>query len=143
MPWSPAVALPGRKNLGLGRHWHFMTIQFWILTGAVYVALIFATGYWHYLMPTSWSLFPDSVKSVGTYLRFRIPSKIPGQPFEPAQKLSYFLVILVLAPLRIASGAAMSRRRAYRPRHSMNTTREEIFKVGHAARCCLELPRNH
>ena len=31
--WSPKIALPGRKNLGLGRHWHFMTLQFWILTG--------------------------------------------------------------------------------------------------------------
>ncbi len=35
--WSPAVALPSRKNLGLGRHWHFMSVQFWILTGAVYI----------------------------------------------------------------------------------------------------------
>ena len=35
------IALPGRKNLGLGRHWHFMTVQFWILTGLVYVALLF------------------------------------------------------------------------------------------------------
>lgn len=44
--WSPVIALPGRKNLGLGRHWHFMSVQFWILTGAVYVTLVFATGYW-------------------------------------------------------------------------------------------------
>ena len=106
--WSPAIALPGRKNLGLGRHWHFMTVQFWILTGAVYVALVFATGYWRYLIPTSWSIFPDSIRAVGTYLQFKIPAKIGGQPFEPAQKLAYFLVIFVLAPLQIASGAAMS-----------------------------------
>lgn len=106
--WSPAIALPGKKNLGLGRHWHFMTIQFWILTGIVYVALVFATGYWHYLIPTSWSIFPDSLHAIGAYLQFHIPGKIPGQPFEPAQKLAYFLVIFVLAPLQIASGAAMS-----------------------------------
>jgi DMSO/TMAO reductase YedYZ molybdopterin-dependent catalytic subunit/thiosulfate reductase cytochrome b subunit len=106
--WSPVLALPGRKNLGLGRHWHFMSVQFWILTGAVYVALVFATGYWHYLIPTHWSLFPDSIKAVGTYLHFQLPHKIPGQPYEPAQKLSYFLVIFVLAPFQIATGAAMS-----------------------------------
>src|SRR6185437_10703616 len=106
--WSPGLCLPGRKNLGLGRHWHFMTVQFWILTGAVYVALVFATGYWRYLIPTSWSIFPDSIRAVGTYLQFHIPGKIPGQPFEPAQKLAYFVVIFVLAPLQIASGAAMS-----------------------------------
>ena len=106
--WSPAVALPGRKNLGLGRHWHFMSVQFWILTGAVYLALVFATGYWHYLLPTSWSIFPDAVKVVGSYLSFHFPPLLPGQPFNAAQKLSYFFVIFILAPLQIATGAAMS-----------------------------------
>lgn len=106
--WSPLIALPGRKNLGLGRHWHFLTVQFWILTGIVYVVLVFVTGYWHYLIPTHWSIVPDSIRAVGTYLHFQIPAKIPGQPFEPAQKLAYFLVIFVLAPFQIATGAAMS-----------------------------------
>ena len=106
--WSPLIALPGRKKLGLGRHWHFLSVQFWILTGAVYVAMVFASGYWHYLIPTSWSIIPDSIRSIGTYLQFHIPVKIPGQPFEPAQKLAYFLVIFVLAPLQILTGAAMS-----------------------------------
>lgn len=106
--WSPVVALPGRKNLGLGRHWHFMTIQFWIATGAVYVSLVFATGYWHYLVPTHWSIVPDSIKAIGTYLHFQLPAKIPGQPFEPAQKLAYFGVIFLLAPFQIATGATMS-----------------------------------
>ena len=106
--WSPLVALPGKKNLGLGRHWHFMSIQFWILTGAVYIVMVFVTGYWHYLVPQHWSLVPDSIKSIGVYLQFELPAKIPGQPFEPAQKLAYFIVIFIMAPLQIASGAAMS-----------------------------------
>lgn len=107
-PWSPALALPGRKNLGLGRHWHFMSIQFWILTGAVYIAWVFASGYWHYLIPTSWSIFPDAIRAVGSYLQFRFPPLIPGQPFNAAQKLSYFAVVFLLGPLQIATGAAMS-----------------------------------
>ena len=106
--WSPVIALPGKKNLGLGRHWHFMTVQFWMLTGAVYIALVFATGYWHYLIPTHWSIVPDSIRAMGTYLHFQIPAKIPGQPFEAAQKLTYFLLIFVLAPFQILTGAAMS-----------------------------------
>jgi DMSO/TMAO reductase YedYZ molybdopterin-dependent catalytic subunit/thiosulfate reductase cytochrome b subunit len=106
--WSPLVAMPGRKNLGLGRHWHFMTVQFWILTGAVYIVLVFTTGYWRYLVPMSWSIVPESIEAVGTYLHFQLPEPIPGEPYEPAQKLTYFLVIFVLAPLQIATGAAMS-----------------------------------
>jgi len=106
--WSPVVALPGRKNLGLGRHWHFMTVQFWILTGLVYIVMIFATGYWRYVVPTDWAIVPDALRAVGDYLQFRLPHPIAGQPFEPAQKLTYFLVIFVLAPFQIATGAAMS-----------------------------------
>ena len=106
--WNPVVALPGKKNIGLGRHWHFMSVQFWILTGVVYLVMVFATGYWHYLIPTHWSIIPDSIKSIGTYLHFQIPPKIPGEPFEPAQKLAYFVVIFLLAPFQILTGAAMS-----------------------------------
>lgn len=106
--WSSAIALPGRKNLGLGRHWHVMTVPFWILTGAVYVVMMFASGYWRYLVPTSFSIVPDSVRAVGDYLQFRLPEPVPGQPFNAAQKLAYFVVVFVLAPFQIATGAAMS-----------------------------------
>lgn len=75
-----------------------MSVQFWVLNGLVYLILVFATGYWHYLVPTHWSIIPDSTRSVGTSLHFQIPATIPGQPLEPAQKLTYFLVIFILAP---------------------------------------------
>lgn len=51
--WSPLVALPGRKNPGLASHWHFLTVQFWVLTGAVYIAIVLVSGrWWHHLVPT-------------------------------------------------------------------------------------------
>lgn len=100
--------MPGRKNLGIGRHWHFMTIHFWIATGIVYVTLVFTSGYWVYLVPTDWSIIPNAFKSVGSYFQFELPEKLPGEPFNAAQKLGYFSVIFLLAPLQIASGAAMS-----------------------------------
>lgn len=106
--WHPLIALPGRGNLGLGRHWHFLTVQFWIVTGAVYIAMVFATGYWHNLVPTQWSIVPDAIRDVGTYLHFQLPAQLPGEPFDAAQKLTYFAVVFVLAPVQIASGAAMS-----------------------------------
>ncbi len=106
--WSPVVALPGRGNLGIGRHWHFGTVPFWVLTGAVYIALMFVSGWWRNMVPTSWETFPDSIRAVGTYLQFELPAKIPGEPYEPAQKLAYFVVVFLLAPFQIATGAAMS-----------------------------------
>lgn len=106
--WNPVIALPGRSNLGLGRHWHFLTVQFWILTGAVYVLAVFASGYWRYLIPTDWAIFPQAVRDIGTYLHFQLAPQLPGEPFDTAQKLAYGAVVFVLAPLQIASGAAMS-----------------------------------
>lgn len=52
-PWTGAdeetsfpswLALPGRHNLGMGRHWHFFCATFWVLNGLVYVILLFGTG---------------------------------------------------------------------------------------------------
>src|SRR5690242_8980554 len=106
--WPSVLALPGRKNLGLGRHWHLMTVPFWVATGAVYITLVFASGYWRELVPTSWSIFPDAVRAVGVYLTFHLPPEWHGHPFNAAQQLSYFVVVFVLAPLQVATGAAMS-----------------------------------
>jgi DMSO/TMAO reductase YedYZ molybdopterin-dependent catalytic subunit/thiosulfate reductase cytochrome b subunit len=106
--WSPIIALPGRKNLGLGRHWHFLTLQFWIVTGAVYISLLFASGYWHTIVPTNWEIFPNALRSIGTYLMLHLPRPQPGLPFNAAQQLSYFFVVFILAPFQILTGAAMS-----------------------------------
>ncbi len=106
--WSPVIALPGRKNLGLGRHWHFLTLQFWIVTGAVYIALLFTSGYWQTLVPTSWGIFPGALRAIGTYLMLHLPAPQPGLPFNAIQQLSYFFVVFILAPLQILTGAAMS-----------------------------------
>jgi DMSO/TMAO reductase YedYZ molybdopterin-dependent catalytic subunit/thiosulfate reductase cytochrome b subunit len=106
--WSPVIALPGRKNLGLARHWHFMTVQFWILTGLVYVALLFATGEWRRLVPTSWSIVPDAFHAAATYLNGHLAEPKPGHPYNALQQLAYFAVVFLLAPFQIATGAAMS-----------------------------------
>lgn len=106
--WSPVIALPGRKNLGLGRHWHFLTMQFWILTGATYLGFLFASGYWHTLVPTRWEIFPEAARDIATYLSLHLPAHQPGSRFNAIQQLSYFAVVFILAPLQIATGAAMS-----------------------------------
>ncbi|PSL02701.1 DMSO/TMAO reductase YedYZ molybdopterin-dependent catalytic subunit [Haloactinopolyspora alba] len=106
--WNPVIAMPGRKNLGLGRHWHFMTVHFWIATGIVYIAMVFTSGRWHFLIPTEWSVVPDAIEAVGTYLQFELPAKLPGEPYNAVQKLTYFAVVFLLAPLQIITGAAMS-----------------------------------
>ena len=106
--WSPAISLPGRKMLGMGRHWHFVAVLGWIATGVAYVALLFGTGQWHRYIPTSWEVFPTAWNDLLTYLSFDLPPLLPGQPLDGIQKLTYAAVIFLLAPFQILTGAAQS-----------------------------------
>lgn len=106
---SPWIALPGgRHNLGIGRHWHFFAVAFWVLNGLVYVACLFGTGSWRRLIPTSWEVFPTAWQAFLSYATFHLPPAVALQAYNPLQQLSYAAVVFVLAPLSILTGAAMS-----------------------------------
>ena len=106
--YSSIISLPGHKKLGMGRHWHFVSVIAWILTGLAYYILLFATGQWHRYIPYSWSIFPEAWNDILTYLSFKLPPLLPGQPMDAVQKLVYCVVIFGLAPFQIAAGAAQS-----------------------------------
>jgi methionine sulfoxide reductase catalytic subunit len=107
-PVSPVLALPGGDNLGLGRLWHFFSIIFWALNGVVYVVLLFATGEWSRLIPTSWSIMPDAWHTLLTYLTLHIPPASDFHPYDPLQQLAYAGVVFLLGPFMLLTGAAMS-----------------------------------
>lgn len=104
-PLSSWIALPGQDNLGLGRHWHFWAVCGWLLTGLLYIVLLFTSGEWHRLIPTSWSIFPQAWHALVEYLQFNIPHTVG---YNGLQKLSYFGVVFILTPLQILTGLAMS-----------------------------------
>jgi len=102
------LALPGGTQLGIGRHWHFASVILWILTGLVYVVLLLTTGDWRRLVPTSPGVFPQALHDLVSYLHLSLPPPQPGMPYNALQQLTYFAVVFLLAPLQIATGAAMS-----------------------------------
>ncbi len=106
---SPWIALPGgRHNLGLGRHWHFFAVAFWVLNGLVYAAFLFCTDGWRRLVPASWDIFPAAWHAFLTYATFHLPPAGAFHPYNPLQQLAYATVIFILAPLSMLTGAAMS-----------------------------------
>jgi DMSO/TMAO reductase YedYZ molybdopterin-dependent catalytic subunit/thiosulfate reductase cytochrome b subunit len=104
--WSPWISLPGRKNLGLGRLWHFLAAGLWIANGVVYYVLLFVSGEWRRLIPTSWEIFPDAVHTAGIYLRLELPPR--GTPYNPLQQLTYGAVAFLFPAFMILTGLAMS-----------------------------------
>jgi sulfoxide reductase catalytic subunit YedY len=105
--WSPWIAQPG-NNLGLGRHWHFVTIGFWVLNGLIYVILLFASGAWPRLVPTTWSIIPEAWQTFTQYATLHLPPAEAFKLYDPLQQLAYAGVVFVLAPFLILTGAAQS-----------------------------------
>lgn len=106
--YHPIVALPGHGMLGMGRHWHFVSVIGWILVGLSYYVLLFATGQWHRYWPNSWSIFTEAWNDIAAYMSFNLPPLLPGQPLDAIQKLTYAAVVFVLAPFQILTGAAQA-----------------------------------
>jgi methionine sulfoxide reductase catalytic subunit len=104
--FSSWIALPGRRNLGLGRHWHFLADAGWLLTGLLYVTMLAATPEWRRLIPTSWSILPGAWHALRSYLSLHLVVT-PGR-YNPLEQLAYFSVVFLLSPLAIATGLAMS-----------------------------------
>jgi methionine sulfoxide reductase catalytic subunit len=105
---SPWLAQPGGNSLGIGRHWHFFSVLIWALNGVVYVALLFITGEWSRLIPTSWSIFPEAWQTFITYATFNIPPESAFRPYDPLQQLTYAAVVFLLGPFLLLTGAAQS-----------------------------------
>jgi methionine sulfoxide reductase catalytic subunit len=104
--WSSWIALPGRENLGLGRHWHFLSDAGWLLTGITYVMMLAVTPEWRRLIPTSWQIVPAAWHTLLQYLTLHIV-ETPGA-YNPLEQLTYAGVVFLLAPLSIVTGLAMS-----------------------------------
>jgi DMSO/TMAO reductase YedYZ molybdopterin-dependent catalytic subunit/thiosulfate reductase cytochrome b subunit len=107
---TPWIGLPGgRHTVGMARHWHFLSVLFWVGNGAVFVALLLLTDQWQRLVPTSWQIFPDAWAVFVHYATLHLPPEPDTfYRYNALQQLSYFGVVFVLAPLAMISGPAMS-----------------------------------
>jgi sulfoxide reductase catalytic subunit YedY len=106
---SAVFAIPGgHHNLGAGRNWHFLIVPLWVLNGLSYVGLLFATGQWRRLIPTSWSIVPEAWHSALTFASLNAPPPSSFHPYDPLQQLVYCAVVFLVGPFMIATGLAQS-----------------------------------
>jgi methionine sulfoxide reductase catalytic subunit len=107
---TPWIGLPGyRHTVGMARHWHFISVLFWVGNGVAFVVLLFCTRQWERLVPTTWQIVPDAWAVFVHYATFHLPPEPDGfYGYNALQQLSYFGVVFVLAPLAIMTGLSMS-----------------------------------
>jgi DMSO/TMAO reductase YedYZ molybdopterin-dependent catalytic subunit/thiosulfate reductase cytochrome b subunit len=106
----PIFGLPGyRHTVGIARVWHFLTVPFFILNGAIFIFLLLYTNQWERLVPASWTIVPDAWSVFVHYATFNFPVEPNGfYHYNALQQLAYFGVIFILAPLAMLTGLAMS-----------------------------------
>lgn len=106
---SPNVGLPGlRHSIGLARWWHFGVDSLWLVNGLVFYILLFSTGQWRRVVPTSWDIFPNSLSVGIQYLSLDWPTDNGWVAYNGLQLLCYFITVFVAAPLALITGLGMS-----------------------------------
>ncbi len=103
------VGLPGiRHSIGLARWWHLGTDTLWLVNGLVFYALLFSTGQWRRVVPTSWEVVPNSISVLVQYLSLNWPTESGWAAYNSLQLIAYFITVFVAAPLALVTGLGMS-----------------------------------
>lgn len=104
-----SIGLPGRRHsIGLARWWHLGINTLWLLNGIIFYILVFATGHWLRLVPTSWDVFPNAVSVMIQYLSLDWPTDNAWVAYNSLQVLAYFTTVFIAAPLAFVTGLGMS-----------------------------------
>ncbi|CAN5743951.1 hypothetical protein BH24ACT14_BH24ACT14_21860 [soil metagenome] len=103
------VGLPGiRHSIGLARWWHLGVDMLWLLNGAVFYIMIFATGHWQRLVPMSWDFFPSALSVMIQYLSLDWPIDNGWMAYNSLQVIAYFITVFIAGPLAMLTGLGMS-----------------------------------
>jgi thiosulfate reductase cytochrome b subunit len=104
--WSPRGEK--RRKMGVTLWFHLALDALWIANGLVYVVLLFATGQWMKIVPTSWAVFPNAVSAALQYVSLDWPTHNGWVNYNSLQQVFYFVTVFVAAPLAIVTGARLS-----------------------------------
>ncbi|NUS34953.1 MAG: hypothetical protein HOQ04_00545 [Pseudarthrobacter sp.] len=97
---------PAKISLEL---WFHLTLDvLWVLNGLVFAVLLFATGQWTRIVPTSWDIFPNALSAALQYASLDWPTEDGWVNYNALQLLAYFATVFLAAPLAFITGLRMS-----------------------------------
>lgn len=101
--------LPGlRHSIGLARWWHLGLDVLWLVNGLVFYVLLFSTGQWRRIVPTTWEVFPSAASVLIQYLSLHWPTETGWTAYNSLQLLAYFVTVFIAAPAALITGLGMS-----------------------------------
>ncbi|WP_244311079.1 cytochrome b/b6 domain-containing protein [Corynebacterium hindlerae] len=96
------------KKVSLTIWFHTSMDLLWLLNGVVFLVLLFATGQWMRIVPTSVDVFPNMASAALQYLAMDWPAENGWIHYNALQQVAYFVTVFVAAPLAAATGFRMS-----------------------------------
>lgn len=104
--WTPRNNPKGKISLNL---WFHQALDIlWLLNGVIFVVLLFATGHWVRIVPTSWEVFPNALSAALQYISLDWPHENGWNNYNSLQQLAYFVTVFLAAPLAAVTGFRMS-----------------------------------
>lgn len=104
--WTPRWNLNRRISLTVWLHQSLDLL--WIVNGTLFVVMLFATGQWMRVIPTSWSVFPNAITAGVNYASLNWPTDNGWVNYNSLQQLTYFATFFLAAPLAALTGVRMS-----------------------------------
>jgi thiosulfate reductase cytochrome b subunit len=96
------------RKISLDNWLHLTLDSLWVLNGVVFIVLLFATGQWARLVPTTLDVFPNAVSAALQYLSMDWPHENGWVNYNSLQQLAYFTIVFIAAPIAILTGIRMS-----------------------------------
>lgn len=98
----------GGKKISIHLWLHTSIDLLWLANGVIFVVLLFATGHWARIVPTSWEVFPNALSAMLQYLTLDWPVENGWVNYNALQQLMYFIIVFVAAPIAAITGVRMS-----------------------------------
>ncbi len=106
--WTPRWSKDGKRRISLNLWFHQSLDLLWFANGVIFVILLFATGQWMRVVPTSWEIVPNAISAGLQYLSLDWPLENGWVNYNSLQVLAYFVTIFIAAPLAALTGVRMS-----------------------------------
>jgi thiosulfate reductase cytochrome b subunit len=97
-----------RRRLSLALWGHLAVDLLWLANGVVFVVLLFASGHWVRIVPTSWDVLPNAVSALLQYVSLDWPTHNGWVHYNALQQLAYFAIVFLAAPVAAVTGWRLS-----------------------------------
>ena len=97
---------PAKISLNLWLHLSLDAL--WVLNGIVFMVLLFTTGQWMRIVPSSGDVVPNALSAALQYASLQWPVENGWVNYNSLQVLAYFTTVFIAAPLAMVTGLRMS-----------------------------------